>query len=669
LRILLCGQRSFTAQGLPQLLQSAGHEVLYFSRGPTERSGAAISGPVDEMHANPHLLETPFDVVVNFILLMGESVDRNIQYIRSLLEFCRATAVPHLVHISSMSAYKSSLRVLNEQAEVEPDPARKGAYGALKAATDEYIRANHPPGLKVSMVRPAFVLAPGLKSPISGNAIRLPWGRLLAIGNPHSQFPVITRDRLNEALLRVVERPPDQYESLVIAAENSPTRKAYLEACCTDLGCGKGVTSLPGLFWLAAVLAGAAAERMLGLPVPRLANRVPRQRVESHRTERRLGLNLRFDWRSALRQAVGSQEPNYELPYLPQPELARHEERAGRAVTFLGFGRIVHTRHLPALRLLGFSGEIRAHDVRQFVSPTGIPVKSLAGARLEDADLYIVASPGPAHVDAIPSLLPTEGLVLVEKPLAYSAAEFEAWRRFASGRSAPVIVCHNYRFKRNVSHMLALMRRFNPGQLQHVHIHFESPPVSNDPAVWMHDERVSRTLLMDYSINLLDVACMFGRGEWAVDEPRYSLNALGQTNLIEGRMTADNYSVSFLLRQGFSPRRARILFDFQNYSVNLGFFPDTCVAHMSNDNPVMYLKEAQGSATSTLQKVLGKITAHESDRSHAVVISSALGATGVPSILSCVAVENLGTFYRGMFRLSEFVYIGNKLSPVTEAAG
>src|SRR5207248_643471 len=108
-----------------------------------------------------------------------------------------------------------------------------------------------------------------------------------------------------------------------------------------------------------------------------------------------------------------------------------------------------------------------------------------------------------------------------------------------------------------------------------------------------------------------------GDGEWKARDIRYECDARGQTSLIDGSLVGDSYPVSFLLRQGFGIRMARILFNFQNYDISLGFFPDTCVAYMANDNPVTHLSEARSSVVSTYRKVLERLNGPQSDRSHA----------------------------------------------------
>jgi predicted dehydrogenase len=286
--------------------------------------------------------------------------------------------------------------------------------------------------------------------------------------------------------------------------------------------------------------------------------------------------------------------------------------------------------------------------------PNGQTIKSIKTEKVGDSDLIVVASPGTAHIQAIEQIGAAKGPVLIEKPLCYSDEELAKWLAFGKSRQDPIYVCHNYRFKKNVRAAIDTLAKWNPGELHHVNIHFESPPVSASSSPWMRNERVSRTLLLDFSLHFLDLACMFGRGAWKTDNVRYTLNSAGQTAVIDGHIKCDTYGVSFLLRQGFGPRRARVLMNFQNYSVSLGFFPDTYVTYMSNDNPWLHKYEKKQSMKATVRKIIDKLTNKESDDSHPIALGAALGA--LPTYEKCIRMETLAPFYTGMFELSRHVY-------------
>jgi nucleoside-diphosphate-sugar epimerase len=650
-RVLVCGHRSFAAQGLTKLLQQAGHEVVCFTRGNPGIEKEGVTGQVDQLHINPHLSGS-YDTVVNYILLMGESVERNLDYADILLRFCREHNVKHLIHISSLSVYKSAARFIDEQSGVETNPKKKGIYGALKIGTEQHLINNLPPGLKLSLVRPGFILDQGLNNPIGGTGFRLPWGRLLAIGNSNGSMPLITRELLNQAVMHAVAEPPaSQSEALLLVDKDSPTRKEYLDGCCKILGCGTGVTTVPVLFWLGLGVSGEIFLRLIGKsrvrPFVKARSVCRNHRFDTTRTQDRLGMELSIDWRLALRRSLDGQEPNFRLP---SPSNKASSPELG-AITFLGFGRIVRQKHLPALKRLGFKGKVNAYDLSSYVNEQGIQVHAINGARLEPAGLFVVATPGPAHVEAISRLEAFDAPVLVEKPLCYSPAQLEKWLSFAQSRKSPVIVCHNYRFKSNAEAMISFLNKFNPGKLLNVNVHFESPSVNSEPPL-QRNERWAQTLLMDYSIHLLDLACMFGEGDWQTSGVRYELNTRGQTSLIEGRLVSENYVVSFLLRQGFGLRRARLLYNFQNYSISLGFFPDTFVAYMADDNPVIHAREALASARATFGKLLDKITGKDSDRSHATIFALAANGHNETSL----TVDTLAPFYRTMFKISDIVY-------------
>ncbi len=147
---------------------------------------------------------------------------------------------------------------------------------------------------------------------------------------------------------------------------------------------------------------------------------------------------------------------------------------------------------------------------------------------------------------------------------------------------------------------------------------------------------------------------MFWQGPWELKDLRYELNPAGQTSLIEGRMTCEQYTINFLLRQGFMPRKARLNFTFQNYQTSLGFFPDTFVPHMAGDGFGLYKLESRRSFWATMEKIKDKLTNTDSDVSHPMTY---LGATGqIPDMGDSATVQKLEHFYRVLFEMSRRVY-------------
>lgn len=651
-KILLCGHRSFAAKGLVAQLESSGHEVVCFSRGQTEINGQTITGPVAQVHVNPHL-EQPFDTVINYILLGDQGKDENEVFLDSLVQLCESRGVQHLIHISSISVYKAEESLIHEGALMEPDPNRKGAYGSLKIIQDQFLQERVPASIKLSLVRPGFILGSGHSNPIAGTGFRTPWNRLLLLGNNQTHLPLISRDQVNRSLTKLVDRPPEEkHEVLVLTDSDSPTKQEYLDACCELLGCGTQTIALPKFVWLPAAAGASTLLHMAGKGDVKLFQRIQAvcqdKDFDSRKTEERLGESFRLNWKDALLETIEGQSKNFHVPVTPADKLLNV---ASQSVTFMGFGRIVHQKHLPSLEKLGFNGSISAYDVGPIRQPDNHSIKEVNADQIASSDLFVVATPGPVHHLALEQVREHQGDVLIEKPLCYNKEEFSDWKSLQSnGRK--VYACHNYRFKKNVLAMQEHLRKYNPGRLISVNVDLQTPPVCEDGALWMRKERQARTLLMDYSLHYLDIACMYGQGDWTINSLHHDINTRGETANIRGDISAENYSVSFSLRQGFIPRKHQIIFNFQNYSLNLRFFPDVMVAHMANDYDWVHRMEARKLAQGIRSKVVDKVLGRDSDLSHPRVYQAALTKENAEQL----RLDTLEPFYKLLFEVSDRVY-------------
>ncbi len=655
-RILICGHRSFAAKELGPLLTRYGHQVTNFTRGRIGREGDTVRGPVEKMHENPHLAG-PFDTVINYIILKDDDIAANERHMDSLLKFCSGTGVKHLIHLSSVSVYSAAAKVVTEDAPAETDPSRKGSYGALKVAQDNWLRNHHPDGLKITYFRPGFIFGPGMLDPIIGMGARLPGNQVLCLGGAGNRVSAITRELVDEALARTVAKPPEGKSQVVLVVDpNGPARKDYLTECCKRLGIGTHVVSLPKWFWLTAAAGGEVMIKFTGMKVSPwkvISNACREQRFDPRATEQRLDMKFNADWKTALTNSMDEQVPNFVWPYRPvEPETTR-----ARRVNIIGYGGIIKQKHLPALKKLNFEGTIEAYDVKAGKDPNGQEIKAIEGSTLGAADLHIVASPGRFHNAAIPLLRPAQGAILVEKPLCYTEGELDEWLAFDTERrmqnKGGVFILHNSRFKPNVLAFMRHLQTYNPGRLISVDINYQSPSVGKHSPAWRRDERGSQTLLLDYSLHWLDLAMMFTRDAWTVKDLRWTMNKQGQTDLIEGRITSPQYAVNLCLRQGFIPKRCRVMFTFENYLCSLGFFPDTFVPHMSFDSWSLYKKESKANFRATFGKVVDKLTKKDSDNSHAVAM---MGALGDPRVSECMTIGAMQNIYRGLFVLSKAVY-------------
>lgn len=246
-RILLCGQRSFAANGLVDLLEKAGHEVLCFSRGELAQTGSVVSGPLLELASNPHL-QGHFDTLINFIFLNNESLEQNAAYMEALLEFAKTHSVQHLIHISSCSVYANEAQEIDEQAPRQLDLNDKGPYAAVKVTQELVLEQKRWQELKLSFVRPGLIIGAGMNGFMGGIGLRLPSNSILGLGSARSHLPLVSREALHRTVLELVKEPPvAQTEVLLLADTLSPTRRAYLQLCSTVLGAGKSVFFFAGV--------------------------------------------------------------------------------------------------------------------------------------------------------------------------------------------------------------------------------------------------------------------------------------------------------------------------------------------------------------------------------------------------------------------------------------
>lgn len=298
--VLLCGEKAFAARGLVEILQNADCRVSCFSRGDVDRVGEYLTGAVELLHTHPYL-DQHYDTVINFIFLDGESIESNTAYLRSLLHMCREQNVNHLIHISSISVYSESTRLISENSPIKESSGDFGEYTNVKVAADHFLRQASPPGLRLSLVRPAFIIAEGVTDVIGAIGTWISGNRLLVLGNGKRTRPLITRQVLHQSLLRLVlSRPNSTVETILLVDPQSPTCLEYLQACCLALGVARHALALPFFLWAPFFLAHELQENQNQLNILQffrdMLARSQKQVYDPSWSERRLGLSLHADW-------------------------------------------------------------------------------------------------------------------------------------------------------------------------------------------------------------------------------------------------------------------------------------------------------------------------------------------------------------------------------------
>lgn len=199
-KILICGYKSFAAEGLAEVLIASGHSVDCFSRGIEDKNGTIVTGDVSQMHINKYL-EKEYDILINFIIIKNGNVQENLKYLESLHLYCNKY-VKNLLHISSISVYKNEEIRVDERSEIEIDSAKKGSYAAVKIESDKFLLKQNK-NYSLSFLRPGFIISSEKESSIAGICIKLPFNFALLLGDRNTSLPLIDRGRMHHAIDKI----------------------------------------------------------------------------------------------------------------------------------------------------------------------------------------------------------------------------------------------------------------------------------------------------------------------------------------------------------------------------------------------------------------------------------------------------------------------------------
>lgn len=193
-KILICGATSFVAKGFKELLIQQGFDVDTFGR----KDGSYL-----EIDQNPMLADS-YEAVVNFAVLKDQNIENNVSYMKSLVEMCKQKHVKKLIHFSSIMVYSYHLGKLDENSPIDTvaNTMMEG-YGKIKIACDEFLNSiKQSLPFEVVMVRPGYVLADNRPAPFIK---RLPCGASVILGNKKSRQPIVKREDIHLALLKIIE--------------------------------------------------------------------------------------------------------------------------------------------------------------------------------------------------------------------------------------------------------------------------------------------------------------------------------------------------------------------------------------------------------------------------------------------------------------------------------
>lgn len=650
MRVVVIGSTSYVGRTLPAYLRAAGHDVIEVNR----RSNRGPGQIVGDLGSLPALAQSvgSADAVVNFALLKSEGIDANMRASENVRLFCELCNARLHVHISSVSAAKQRVRQITERTPTNPKPELAGPYAAIKAATEGYWLGLPPQPFHIVVLRPGFVIDEAIEDPIVGMAAQIPGGRSLVLASGRDVLPVTTVELVNRAIEAVLLGSLPDRSVLHVLDPQSPRKAEWVRYCVEKHGLGGPVLQLSShLFWLGS-LAIKPASVILGDKARKasikLSDIAGSRTYASASSSELLGLDMHVDWRAVLDRALGK-EFSYRRP---DPVLTPDAVQPPEAVFLAGLGRIATEAHLPALKELGVA-RLYAYDPGQVETPEG--VVRVDQPRPPNRCFVTVCTPAKSHLVAADAALAQADGVLVEKPAVLSRAELSEVDRVNGALGGKLWIGHNYRFKDNVLSFLDFVARHPCGDLHQVQVSFDSPSVRKESAAWAKEERVARTLLMDYAVHFLDLACLFSDGAGRVGALEWDTDRYSHTSRIAGFLEFPNHTVSFLLRQGLPAQRCLIEYAFENVVCCLRFFPESFDVHYAKDDFGQLGRAAKlwrrGFARKVREAIAGKGKAESHKRLYQHIWSGSPLAYGLQW-------QQLRTFYETVLEVADRVYGG-----------
>lgn len=655
MKILILASSSFAAQDLFPQLEFAHHDVWTFNRAPLPHSTPKdLSGSYDRLRDIVQAKMQSCDVLINYAIVKHGTIEHNIELTDCILACARQLAVKRLIHISSISVLPSMRGIVDEQAQAV-DARWKGVYSRVKSAVERHV-IQHWKDSDLVVVRPGFIIAPGMIDSIVGIGRRLPTGQVLGLGNRKSIIPLIERTTVNTAIVRIASAPVQQVPSLTIymlVAGNAPTREEYLQFQCSALGRGWKTIHVPTMLWRMGLTCASVPMTLFQRRFCRLAklfeHNLNVRQYDCARTQQALNLDLSVDWRARLQEFVGiGQSCVWPI------EFNRRETGSITQLTYFGMGRIVKQRHLPGLLRAGFTGMISWMDPAVAAPPESGKLKIAKKSGLVPGTMHVVvAAPWTARRQILDQFPDSVNHILFEKPFAVSRRQLDLLCRELSGKCVSIL--HNYRFKSNVIQFRRFLATHPSGMLRAVALHYETPSPALEKSHWMRQERTHRILITDYALHFLDLAWIFCNGPLTIHRCETGWNSRNELESLSAALSFNGVPCDVLIRQGCHQRECVLIYHFQNYTAELRFFPELFVP-IGGGRGVMHDARLAGAGLWAIgKKVVEKTGLGARDRSHEIILSSFVGISH-SQVLNELSLASLKQFYERLTQLADHVY-------------
>jgi hypothetical protein len=220
-KILILGNKSYVASGLENKLKNLGFKVDCFTRGINRKVDSQIYGDVLKINDNL-LFDDYYDIIINFIYLKSESIEKNIDYLNELVIFCESKKIKKFIHISSIIVFDNLDFIINENSKILQEDIYN-QYSNIKVQSEKFLNNYEFKSVILNIVRLGYVIGEGIEIPY---IIKLTSKINLIKGDQNSILPLVQKVEIHEALMNLVQINTN--EKLFLFVPNSNKTKGEL---------------------------------------------------------------------------------------------------------------------------------------------------------------------------------------------------------------------------------------------------------------------------------------------------------------------------------------------------------------------------------------------------------------------------------------------------------
>jgi nucleoside-diphosphate-sugar epimerase len=266
--VLVVGGTGFIGRRLVRALIGQGHGIRILTRNP-RAAALELDGLAVELcagsHGDPDCAKRALEgiqVVYHLAKCEGKRwqdyVDGDIQPTRVLAEAAIAAGVKRFIYTGTIASYASgdARETIDNRTLTDPSIKRRSYYPRSKAACESMLQAfQRDRGLPLVVARPGIVIGPGSPPAHLGVGRFLSETRVDYWGDGTNLLPFVLVDDVADALVRALDAPGIDGQTLLLTSPPLLTARDYVEAVAEHMGTQIDGRSRPAWrYWVAEMI-------------------------------------------------------------------------------------------------------------------------------------------------------------------------------------------------------------------------------------------------------------------------------------------------------------------------------------------------------------------------------------------------------------------------------